>query len=77
MTTDKTVVIGVSSQETEALHYLKELIETGRLTPVIDRCYPLEDVAKAHVYVEAGLKKGNVAITVTAEPPGHGIACTP
>jgi NADPH:quinone reductase-like Zn-dependent oxidoreductase len=43
---------------------LSQLAEAGELTPVIDRCYMLEQIAEAHRYVDAGHKKGNVIVTV-------------
>ena len=46
------------------LQFLKELVEAGTVTPVIDRTYPLSEVPEAIRYLEEGYARGRVVITV-------------
>jgi NADPH:quinone reductase-like Zn-dependent oxidoreductase len=60
----KKVVCILSSEKAEDLEHIKFIIEQGNIRSVVDRCFPLEQAAGAHAYVEAGQKTGSVVITV-------------
>jgi NADPH:quinone reductase-like Zn-dependent oxidoreductase len=56
--------MAVSKTTKEDLLVLKELLETGKVVPVIDRCYPLQETAEALRYLEKGHARGKVIVTV-------------
>ncbi len=63
---DKRVVFMIPPRQTKQdVLFLKELVEAGKFRPVIDRCYPLEEVIEATRYVETEQKTGNVVLSVS------------
>jgi NADPH2:quinone reductase len=62
---NKKVISAMSIEKTEELILIKKLIEAEKIKLVIDRRYKLEQIAKAHDYIEKGHKRGNILISVT------------
>jgi len=60
----QTVAPYLAKRSRDDLVLLKELIEAGKVTPVIDRSYPLSEVGEAIRYLEAGHAQGKVVVTV-------------
>jgi NADPH:quinone reductase-like Zn-dependent oxidoreductase len=56
--------MGIAKLNQKDLVLLKELLEAGKVKPVIDRRYPLSETAEAVRYLEEGHAKGKVVTTV-------------
>ena len=67
LTGDKKVIFSSGTGTGEHLRAVTDLIEAGELRPVIDRQYPFEQMAEAHLYAETEQKKGNIVIVVGRE----------
>ena len=58
-------MMGVATPNQKDLLVIKELLEAGKVVPVIDKCYPLAETAVAIRHLETGRARGKVIITVT------------
>ena len=63
--------VGIGSYRKEDLLLVKELVDTGKYRPVIDRTYGLDEIVEATRYVETGQKTGNVVLRVSDAAPGE------
>jgi len=61
---DKKVICALASEQPGDLDFIRELIEGGQYGAIVDKCFPMEEAAAAHRYVEDGLKQGAVVIEI-------------
>jgi NADPH:quinone reductase-like Zn-dependent oxidoreductase len=66
---DKKMIFSSGTGTGEHLRVVTELVEAGELRPVIDRQYPIDQMAEAHRYSDTEQKKGNIVIVVDPETP--------
>jgi NADPH:quinone reductase-like Zn-dependent oxidoreductase len=64
---DKKVICALSMEKPADLVTIRELVEAGEITAVVDRIFPLEQTAEAHRYAESGQRKAKIVISIIAE----------
>jgi NADPH:quinone reductase-like Zn-dependent oxidoreductase len=65
----KRVICALSSEKQEDLQFIQQLAEQGKFKSAPDRCYPLEQAAQAHEYMESGQRRGPVVLAVASGSP--------
>lgn len=63
-TSGQTIGPMLANVKQQDLIFLKELLESGKIVPVIDRCYPFQDLPEAIRYLETGRARGKVVIGI-------------
>lgn len=66
-TTDKTVISAMAPEVKPALTEIRELLEAGKIRPIIDRTFTLEEIPDAHRYIDSGQRKGNTVVIVATD----------
>lgn len=64
ITNTRKVIAGPAAERPEYLHQLAQIAAAGEFTPVVDRCYPFEEMRAAHHFVDTGRKRGNIVICI-------------
>ena len=76
-TGDKKIVFFIMKPNKKDLVFVKDLLEAGKVKPVIDRCYSLNEVPEAISYLEEGHAKGKIVITVTQGSHAPSLSSSP
>ena len=71
------VLFPIPKHDQEMVGYLRELIESGKFKPAIDRTYPLDQIVQAYRYVETGRRPGNAVISLEARTSGRSLRRRP
>jgi len=70
LTNTRKAVAGSAEERPEYVRQLARIAASGAFTPVVDRCFPFEEMRAAHRYVDGGHKRGNVVVRVGQVAPG-------
>lgn len=66
-TSDKIVISAMAREQESELIEITELLEAGKIHPVIDRTFTIEEIPDAHRYIDSGKRKGNTVIVMDAD----------
>lgn len=66
-TSNKTVISAMAKEKESELLEISELLVSGKIRPVIDRTFSLEEIPEAHHYIDSGKRKGNVVALIASD----------